>query len=313
VDLYDIVLDGCRAPLTSEQIAGLFHTGRLTRQDRCKSVQNPTWRTVDEVFPLLKYGSSAMSDATPPSSALAPHRNAYVLAAAITVAIVVAVTYVLATATSPALTALFRTNKTTAADHLTNPRTPRNAYLPTTAQPAIAQHPQRGGSGTSALPNRPAASVSTRDVTTQAFERTTRQASFNARVASYNAAMELARRDREAVAAKAAAAERSRMELEKREPEQKRLAGTDFLIRLDKYVQITVGGSAVTVRIHDTGIATFNVWVDGAFRRNVTKEHGLSHTGADETLIYDNGHALLFYVAEISPEQNHCILRVRER
>jgi len=125
--------------------------------------------------------------------------------------------------------------------------------------------------------------------------------------------MDLTRSNRQVRAKEAAESERNRIEFEKVDAERKRLAGTDFVIALDKDVPINVGGSWVTVRIHDRGIATFDVWVDYAFRSNVVKEHGLSHSGADETLIYRNARASLYYVFEISPEQNHCILRVRER
>jgi hypothetical protein len=312
VDLYDVVLADCPARLTSEQISELFHAGRLTRHDPCKLVQNPTWRTVDEVFPLLKYGASAAVGETPPSPRVGPTPNALVSTAAITVAVVVAVTYLVARQSSPALTTVFPKNRTIVAHNGTTVRlSASNAYSAAPVPTAVAQQPPVVSR--LSVPNHTAASTSAPGASTTRSERAAGAARFDARVASYNAAMELARRDRHALEEKAAAAERSRLERDKRVAERKRLAGTDILIRLDKFVPIDVGGSRVTIKIQDTGIATFNLWIDSSAHRSVVKQQGLSHTGADETLIYRNGRASLYYVSAISGEQNHCILRVRER
>lgn len=310
VNLYDIVLDGCRTSLTTERISELFHGGRVTRDAPCKSSRSLTWRTVDEVFPLLKYGSAVSGDATPPSSSFVPNRSTVVLAASIAAVVVLAVTYFLSEASSPAFAVPSPTNKIVAAGNTVR-SAHTHAYSATPAQTATPNQLQPRVSATPVRANQTVTSTGTPGPKSQSSERAPGQA--NARIASYNAAVELTRQSRQVLAQEAAMAARARVELDQVRAEQKRAAGRDFVTPLDKDVPINVGGWSVTVRIHDTGIASFNVWVDGSFPRKMVKEHGLSHSGADETLIYSNGRASLYYVAEISPERNHCILRVRDR
>jgi hypothetical protein len=61
VQFYDVVAGGHRTALTRAQIAGLFQAGQLARNDLCKLAEQAEWRTVDELFPLLKEGISARS------------------------------------------------------------------------------------------------------------------------------------------------------------------------------------------------------------------------------------------------------------
>lgn len=61
MDLYDVMADGCHTPLTSRQIAELFQAGQFDRHLPCKPLGKTTWRTIDELFPLLKYGLRAHS------------------------------------------------------------------------------------------------------------------------------------------------------------------------------------------------------------------------------------------------------------
>jgi hypothetical protein len=55
VIFYNVMADGYRAPLTKTQIAELFHAGLLGLNQRCKQVEEAGWRTIDELFPLLRY------------------------------------------------------------------------------------------------------------------------------------------------------------------------------------------------------------------------------------------------------------------
>jgi hypothetical protein len=55
VDFYNVLADGYRKPLTKTQIAELFHTGLLGQNQPCKQVEEEGWRTIDELFPLLRY------------------------------------------------------------------------------------------------------------------------------------------------------------------------------------------------------------------------------------------------------------------
>lgn len=57
--LYDLGGQGYHSPLTSEQIAELFHAGRVDRHHPCKPTAKSEWRTIDELFPLLKYDSTS--------------------------------------------------------------------------------------------------------------------------------------------------------------------------------------------------------------------------------------------------------------
>ena len=67
----------------------------------------------------------------------------------------------------------------------------------------------------------------------------------------------------------------------------------------------------MNVKIHDNDITSFDVWVNGAHLRDVRKQKGNTHTRTDETLIYQNGKAKLYFVWEISGTLNSCILRIR--
>jgi hypothetical protein len=61
VKLYDLLVEGYHTPLTAPQIAELFHAGQIHRNDPCKEVATERWKTIDELFPLLKYHSSGSS------------------------------------------------------------------------------------------------------------------------------------------------------------------------------------------------------------------------------------------------------------
>jgi hypothetical protein len=59
VQLFEILQDGFHTPLTEAQIAELFQADRLGRDTPCKAVSKKDWRTIDELFPLLKYETSS--------------------------------------------------------------------------------------------------------------------------------------------------------------------------------------------------------------------------------------------------------------
>ncbi len=54
MDLYEVMAEGCHKLLNSQEIAVLYHAGELTRHDPCKPLGKTLWRTIDELFPLLK-------------------------------------------------------------------------------------------------------------------------------------------------------------------------------------------------------------------------------------------------------------------
>lgn len=57
MELYDVKTRGLHSPLNSREISVLFRTGRFDTQTKCKPVGEGQWRTIDELFPLLKYES----------------------------------------------------------------------------------------------------------------------------------------------------------------------------------------------------------------------------------------------------------------
>ncbi len=84
----------------------------------------------------------------------------------------------------------------------------------------------------------------------------------------------------------AALAERMRIEAEERQRAARKAAGRNVIVPF--------------------------VWINGQRLRNVVKENVVTHSGTDETLIYRNGVASLYYVWEISGQLDSCLLRLRE-
>lgn len=52
---YEVDAEGFFTPLTADQIAELYAAGRLRNSDHCRVQGEKGWRTIDELFPLLKY------------------------------------------------------------------------------------------------------------------------------------------------------------------------------------------------------------------------------------------------------------------
>ena len=59
MDLYDIGARGFSGPLNAREISQLFRAGLLHPRIPCKPKGDATWRTIDELFPLLKYEAAA--------------------------------------------------------------------------------------------------------------------------------------------------------------------------------------------------------------------------------------------------------------
>jgi hypothetical protein len=58
VKFYELQVEGYHTPLSPDQIADLYRAGRLRNNDPCREVGSPRWKTIDEVFPLLKHDSA---------------------------------------------------------------------------------------------------------------------------------------------------------------------------------------------------------------------------------------------------------------
>ena len=61
VKLYDLLVDGYHTPRSAEDIANLYRSGRLRKSDPCRLSGTKDWKTLDELFPLLKYDSRRLS------------------------------------------------------------------------------------------------------------------------------------------------------------------------------------------------------------------------------------------------------------
>ena len=110
----------------------------------------------------------------------------------------------------------------------------------------------------------------------------------------------------------AARADEMRATFAQQEVARRRAAGTNVIVPLDETTAVNVGGTTLNVRIHDNDVASFDVWVNGRHSHEVPKQKGISGSRTDETLIYHNARASLYYVWELSGELNHCLLRVRD-
>jgi len=276
VNFYEVLADGYHSPLTKTQIAELFCAGHLRRDHHCKQVTRKEWQTIDELFPLLKYQSAGPAPYCSPEPDTPAARN-WILVFASLAAVVgaVAIWYYFisdATVTGP------RARTTTS-------RWPRTIAV-ASAPDVLTRRPPPDEEVTISPP-----------VVVEAFPPTT--AAQQRQIAEPRGPAEPLAPDQAKVQAERAAAER-------------KAAGQDSNIPLDRETPVNVGGYIVNVMIHENDTTSFDVWINGAHRREVPKQKGITGSRADETLIYGSGRARLYYVWEISGELNHCRLRVRE-
>ena len=59
MDLYDVKARGFHSPLNAREISRLYRFGQLDGRQPCKPKGEAKWRTVDELFPLLRYEADA--------------------------------------------------------------------------------------------------------------------------------------------------------------------------------------------------------------------------------------------------------------
>jgi hypothetical protein len=279
VNFYEVLADGYHSPLTKSQIAELFHARRLSRHHPCKLLSQKQWRTIDELFPLLKHQSAG------PASYYSPETDArssriHMLIFAFLLAVVAA-------------GALWYFLASDVVEH--------------TSRPRVIVHDWPKTIPTNSSFN---ATVPRREQTADIAE--------TAPVTIYSPArtidsqqMQVAEQRRQAEQQQREQSERERLRAERANLERK-AAGHDLIIPLDEDSIVNFGGMSIRVKIHDNDVTTFDVWINGEWHRAVPKQKGISHSGTDETLIYNAGHARLYYVWEISGTLNHCRLRIRE-
>jgi hypothetical protein len=286
--LYEVLAPGYHSPLTKTQVAELFRAGCLGRNHPCKQISRKEWRTVDELFPLLKYQSATIScdDQWQPVRHPAIDRTVALACVAVALAIL-ALWFYLAGATS----STYRTP-------VSETGWPRTTSRPEPVPTIASQLPQHERWSQQQPPTNDAAenSIVTRPETP---------------LIDNTRGVDVAARQSEAQARQRQEAESARLQEERARQEQK-ARGQDVIIPLDEYSTVNVGGVGVRVKIRDNDVTSFDVWINGAWRREVPKQKGITQSGTDETLIYSSGHARLYYVWEISGTLNHCRLRVRE-
>jgi hypothetical protein len=274
--LYEVLAPGYHSPLTKTQIAELFRVGRVTRNHRCKQISHKEWRTVDELFPLLKYQSATINceESWQPVQHSAIDRS-LVSTCAVAALVIAALWLYLAHDSNP--------TSSTYRDLVA----PQRLQQEQRHQPQ-QQHWQTNGVAANAIVITPELPVV---ANTHPMDPNARQS-------------EAQERQRQQV-------ESARLQEERARQEQ-RARGQDVIIPLDQYRVVNVGGVGVSVKIHDNDVTSFDVWIGGQWRREVLKQKGITQSQTDETLIYNAGRARLYYVWEISGKVNHCRLRVRE-
>lgn len=282
MSFYDVLADGYHTPLTKTQITDLFHAGRLGRDYPCKEVEKKEWRTIDELFPLLKYGVSRPffdQSAAPPSLQVRNRVLAIVISAFVVSAAALALYFALGTET-----------------HAFGDATTVEMVAKSPARVTISSPP---ASGAIVNPATSAHMPQANDLSRQSQQSRLVQERLNA-----------AHREREQSEAVRLAQDRA--DAEQRERERQKATGRTVRIPLDQSTLVSdVGGSNVIVKIHDHDITTIDVWIGYGGPLCLTKQKGITDSGTDETLIYSNGRAHLYYVWEISGKLNHCLLRVR--
>lgn len=292
VVLYEVLAPGYHSPLTKTQIAELFRAGRLGRNHPCKPVSHKQWRTLDELFPLLKYQSETISCDEPWQPVCRPGINRSVVLACVAVALATAALWYHFGHAASSASENYR-------PRVTETRWPRKTSTPETFPTLASQRLQQ-----------------TRRTQQQQWQ--TNNASTNSIVTMRELPVVANTRTADPAAAQRAAQERQREQAElarlqeERARQEQKARGQDVIFPLDEYSVVNVGGVGVSVKIHDNDVTSFDVWIGGQWRHEVPKKKGITHSGTDETLIYDSGRARLYYVWEISGTLNHCRLRVRE-
>jgi hypothetical protein len=292
MQLFEILQDGFHTPLTATQVAELFRAGRLSRHTRCKPAKQRDWRTIDELFPLLKYHAPLNFSYQPPeANSESRFRRSIVGMCLLGATAATIVIYLFCqNQTSP-------DRRITAIDSISMPATPSHVRrAPVRSAQAIQNTISASNTSASSYSN-------VNPVVSRPVEQTQSEAAI--RLAEAQRILEQARRDQAVAAQQRAMHEQKRLEQEK-------AAGKDQHVLLDQWQTVNVGGYSVSVMIHDNDTTSFDVWINYGVRREVKKEKGITHSGTDETLIYTNGRASLYYVWEISGRLDHCLLRVRD-
>lgn len=254
--------DGYHTPLTKTQIAELFHAGRLRRNHPCKQVEKKEWRTLDELFPLLKYQSSARTMSEEHTLGALPPRARILILSLSLVAVAML-----------ALLAYFFT--VGAGENF------KNAGLPPTKRAMQVSSGQTIYAPLSGVNVVPSSSKllpphSSKSNIVPAYSNEAIEPSVDLQQARFaQERWNVEQRERERT--QAAKLAQDRANAEQREREQQKAAGRTERVPLDEYVVVpNVGGSDVTVKIHDHDITTIDVWTAYTGAVQLTKQKGIT-------------------------------------
>lgn len=287
MNFYEVLADGYHSPLTKTQIAELFQAGRLGRHHPCKQLDGKAWRTIDELFPLLKYETSTISMSQDDGQSAKAQRTRILM-----------LFLFMAPATAGALLWFcFASNAVGRVER---------------ADPTASNWPKIISPAAAAPPSDNRARAGQKQATPEQVNRTA--------TLPVNSAAAL----RETIGPQAARFAQGRLDVDQKQREQnqaeqielerRKALGRDVVVLLDQFTVVhDVGESSVTLKIHDEDVATLDVWINSSFPVRLSKQKGITGSGTDETLIYTNSRARLYYVWEISGRLNHCRLRVRDK
>jgi hypothetical protein len=287
VKLYDLMAEGYHTPLSAPQIADLFRAGRLLRNDPCKEIGKTAWRTIDELFPLLKYDSSVSF-----SSGRTEGTNIYrsiaggvdVTRRTVLIGTLVALFVLCAFVVGPGY---FGTGDEWRASSIS-----RRTHI---RSPANPDSNQSASSGVVTATTHSSGSYSNEQMYRAAPSRQEDRARQ----------LEETRLGEQRIID-----ERDRAQQE-RQTQSRRTAEQEFTLPLGTYTRVSLGGASYRIAVHDEGPDEIRVLVDYRPVLRFQKHSGFD--GRDiETLILSNGSAHLYYVNEISDHVGHCKLRLRD-
>jgi hypothetical protein len=84
----------------------------------------------------------------------------------------------------------------------------------------------------------------------------------------------------------------------------------EFTIPLDRRAQVTSSHGSFSALIHDHGVETFSVSINGERTRRLEKIKGFESTATNLAFIHTLSGARVYYVDRISVASNCCVLKV---
>jgi hypothetical protein len=279
--------EGYHTPLTAEQIADLFHAGRLLRNDPCKEIGKTAWRTIGELFPVLKYDSSAGSSSGRPKGTdidSSTHTDVDITRRTVLIGTLVGLFILCVFVLRPGYFSASDKSRAVSVSRRTHTQLPA---APVSGHSVIA----------------PPLVTTTYSNGAYADEQTYRVARLRQEDQAHQ--LEQTRLGEQRIID-----ERNRAQQE-RQTQSRRSAEQEFTLPLGTYTRVSLGGASYRIAVHDDGPDEIRFLVDYQPVLRFQKHSGFDAKDI-ETLILSNGSAHLYYVNEISDHVGHCKLRLRD-